>query len=76
MSTEVPINDDDILWNIHAYSEPGNIIRLEWGWTAGMSDDEIADIADDAPNWKDTVKITMENARALRDKLNKLLGEN
>jgi len=54
-----------------ATGEP--VIELEWGWTAGMSEELLKKYADDAPQGKDSVQTTLSMAIELRDELNKII---
>jgi len=74
----VPICTADILWEITPImkeEDGGTIIELHWGWTVGMSQEEIDEFPDDCPTGSSSVKTSLKGARALRDKLNDLLGD-
>lgn len=80
IETHVPIGFDDVYWAIHATEldlpkENDPIIQLEWGWAAGMSDEDMKDIAADAPTGKETVKTTLRMAIRLRDQLNVIIAK-
>ena len=77
---EVPIDSSDIFWKIYVVErsdldgrEP--VIQLEWGWTAGMSDEQMQRRADDAPKGKGFVRTTLSMARELRDDLSKIIDQ-
>jgi len=76
----VPIKADDILWNIHAKpvkvgTTPPIGVKLEWGWTAGKTEEELASYAHDAPTGSASVTTTLDLAIELRNKLNKIIKE-
>jgi len=50
-------------------------IQLEWGWTAGMTEEDMENYADDAPTGKDSVLTTVGMARELRDKLDEIIAQ-
>lgn len=52
----------------------GPVIELEWGWTGGMTEEEMEDLADDAPRGKDSVCTTLDSARELRDRLSEIIA--
>ena len=75
----VPIGPNDIFWRILAVpcGKDGEnpIIELRWGWTASMTPEELADLADDVPVGHSSVKTTLDMAKMLRDDLDRLIGE-
>ena len=79
--TNIPIDfRDDIYWNVYAEKmiRPGEtdpVIRMFWGWTAGLNHSELSEVADDSPKGEDYVYMGMEQAAMLRDTLNDLLEE-
>jgi len=83
--THVPIHDEDVFWRIHAIEVEmskdkrpaggGRVIQLEWGWTAGMSEEDRKNYAEDAPDWKYSVKTTIDMAKMLRDELDELINK-
>lgn len=80
MKHEVPIDPDSIFWKIYAIErsdlkEREPVIQLEWGWTAGMSDEDLKNIADDAPQGKGMVQTTLSMAKELRDDLDKIISK-
>jgi hypothetical protein len=77
-NSEVPIHFDEIYWSIFPIikKEPETgktLIELQWGWTAGMSEAELKNIAEDAPTGYDKVTTTLEMAKELRDKLTEII---
>lgn len=71
---------ESFYWIIHAKKEQREgekepVIRLSWGWTAGMSDEEKAYIAEDSPKGEEYVYLSRELAIDLRDKLDNLLKD-
>jgi len=52
----------------------GPVVELEWGWTAGMSEEEAGRCAADAPTGKDSVLTTLDMARGLRDRLSEIIA--
>ena len=84
METEVVLDSSSIFWKIYAkeVQTPPNeqpadkqpIIQLEWGWTAGMSEKDLENYAEDAPQGKETVLTTLQMAEELRDQLNEIIS--
>ena len=75
----VEVKSSDIMWNILVkktdrieWDEP--VIELSYGWTAGMTKEEIAELPDDCPSGHATVCIMLKQAIALRDRLNEIIG--
>jgi hypothetical protein len=66
-----------IIWRIFAMPHPADerepLIRLEWGWTAAMTDDQLRECADDCPMGHDSVVTGLEDAKFLRDELSRLI---
>lgn len=68
-----------IFWDIHAEplgyveEEELELVQLQWGWTAGCSQEFVSSLADDSPSGFDSLTITMEVVRDLRDRLNQIL---
>lgn len=52
----------------------GPVIELEWGWTAGMTEEDMENYADDAPTGKDSVLTTLDMAKGLRDRLDEIIS--
>jgi len=80
MKHEVTIPASSILWKINVVErsdlkEREPVIQLEWGWTAGMSDEELENYAEDAPRGKDVVQTTLSMAEELRDDLDKIIAQ-
>jgi len=82
--TQVPINDAEMYWDLHpvevtdipAGAGPvGNdkVVAIEWGWTAGLTEDEKKNYAEDAPDWKYSVKTTLPMAEEFYSRLGKLI---
>ena len=77
----IPISFDNIFWNIQVKQleeknreEP--IIELSWGWSAGMTDEEIKEeqeLDGDSPTHTERIRILLSQAAGLRDKLNDIL---
>jgi len=81
----VPIDDNSIYWMLKAREITGlpkgkqpcggnKVVQVEWGWSAGMSDEELANMADDAPNWKYSVRTTLEMAEEFHKELGDLIA--
>jgi len=86
LSKSVPIDDNSMFWMLHAREitglpkgkQPGGggkVVQVEWGWTAGMSEEEIANIADDAPDWRYSVRTTLDMAEAFHKELGELITQ-
>ena len=80
MEHVVPIDPSDVFWKVYAKeldlpSEKSTVIQLEWGWTAGMSEEELENYAKDAPEGKASVLTTLEMATELRDQLNEIISK-
>lgn len=81
----VKIDFDDMFWEIHVRdtgeTEGGkhrpkeSIIELSWGWTAGMSDEEIKNLADDSPTGHHSIRILSSQAERLKDKLTEAIDK-
>jgi hypothetical protein len=75
--TEVSLRFDDVFWNIVPIAidckDNGILVELQWGWTAGMSEEEIARLAEDSPQGCESVTTTLEMAKELRDKLDEIV---
>lgn len=77
--SEVEIPFDSIFWNIipvvRESKEDGTLVELQWGWTAGMLEEDLSNLAEDSPTGYDSVITTIDMARGLRDKLSKIIEE-
>ncbi len=80
--TEVPIREGDMFWKVYAKHDaeaqerhPAKhpIIELSWGWTAGMSPENISEMADDCPTGQYAVSTTLDFAKELRDNLDEII---
>ena len=85
----VEIPADAMRWKIHAKRLPdicGDVdgvpwvdeeasFELSWGWTANMTDEEVAKLADDCPKGKGSVITGLSLLKELRDELNVLIEE-
>ncbi len=80
----VPIDDESIYWMLHSREIVGlptkhlpiggsKVLQIEWGWSAGMSDEQLANLADDAPNWMYSVKTTLDMAEQFHKELGELI---
>jgi hypothetical protein len=73
----VPIKFDDIFWEVHVvktnrknFNEP--IVELQWGWSAGMTEEERQNIDKDSPNGYKSLPITLSAAIRLANEINNL----
>ena len=84
MDTSIELSDDCMYWNLHAKEiinipagkQPcgdEKVIQVEWGWTAGLTEDELKNLAEDAPDWKYSVKTTLPMAEEFYSRLGKLI---
>lgn len=75
----VPIGSGDIFWNLvpiaRETKRDGVLVELQWGWTAGMSEEDMKDYADDAPKGYNSVVTNLEMAKILRDNLDKIISK-
>jgi len=75
----VPIKASEIYWSVKPVlkeAEGGEqFVELLWGWTAGWSQERIDELAEDCPKGSASVKMSLAGARALRDRLDALLGD-
>ncbi len=81
--SHVPIDADEVYWEVEVIDHGdvghkgpiggGPMIQLQWGWTAGMTADQLKYVADDAPTGYDHMNITLEGAKRLREKLDILI---
>ena len=74
----IPIKFDDIFWEVQVvktdrknHNEP--IIELQWGWSAGMTDEERKNIDEDSPNGYKSLPITLSAAKRLANRINTLV---
>jgi len=81
----ISINDDDMFWQVRAIEDKnvpkdkqpvggGVVINLEWGWAAGMSNEDRKKLTDDSPLHRYSVKTTIDMAENLRNELNSILS--
>lgn len=77
--TEVVLKPEDIFWNIVPIVRDagldGIVVELQWGWTAGMTPEQMKNYAEDAPKGYDKVATNLDMARELRDKLNVIIEQ-
>lgn len=69
---------DSIYWKIiPIYKEVDGVklIEFQWGYTAGLSDEDLKNYADDAPSGYEKVTTTLDLAVTLRDELNKIIEQ-
>ncbi len=77
----VKIEFDSIYWNIQVFpmkeaKTNKKLIRLEWGWGAGLTDKERKELeADNTPAGYESVITTVDMAKMLVHKLNELIYE-
>ena len=50
-------------------------IRLEWGWDAGRTEEELAKRAEDCPSGKEYIYMNLHSIRKLRDDLTTILDK-
>lgn len=71
---------EDIFWCVRPFfvdgDEDGSLVQLQWGWTAGMTEKDFENLADDAPRGLGAVTMTFNDAIELRDKLTTLIEAN
>ena len=78
----VKIEFDSIYWNLQAFEAEEDktgkkLIRLEWGWGAGMTDEQRIDCEkDNCPAGYETVTTTLDGAAMLVVELVKILEKN
>ena len=81
MNNYVKIDFDSIYWNIQAFpmkeaKTNKELIRLEWGWGAGLTDKERKELeADNTPAGYESVTTTIDMAETLVSKLIKLIND-
>lgn len=70
---------NSIRWSIepivHEKLDEGIIIELQWGWTAGMTEEDLKNWADDAPTGYDYMITNLDLVEELRDKLNVIIDK-
>ena len=82
--TQVTINDAEMYWDLYPVEVTdmpdgkgpvGNdkVVAIEWGWTAGLTEDEKKNYAEDAPDWKYSVKTTLPMAEEFYSRLGELI---
>jgi len=75
---DVVLYSEDIRWDINVNTiENGGekVIELSWGWTAGMSDEQIAGLADDCPSGHASVLVNYDQALDLISELAATLSQ-
>ncbi|MCK9458203.1 MAG: hypothetical protein M0R80_00860 [Proteobacteria bacterium] len=72
----VEIDSQEVFWNVTLVPKenPGDnydskYAELQWGWTAGMSEEDLKNVADDAPKGYDYVRLLPDQAIDLRNQL-------
>lgn len=70
---EVEIKFSDIAWNVVPVAKEDDLIELQWGWTAGLTEEQLKDYAEDAPHGYESVTINKDFAKELIKKLVELL---
>jgi len=76
----VEIKPESMYWQVYA-KELDNIqgeepvIILEWGWTAGLTEEQLANYAEDAPMGREEVKTTLTMAKELKDQLDNIINK-
>lgn len=75
----IKIDFNDILWKIYVKSKRTDfeekLVVLEWGWTAGLTKEEIENIAEDAPKGHESVTIDISQAKELLTDLERVIKE-
>lgn len=75
----VEIKAEDVYWNIVPIVKEkegdGVIVQLQWGWTAGMSEKDLENYADDAPRGFNSVTTNLDMIEELRDKLTEIIDK-
>lgn len=75
----VPIDPKEMFWNILPMVKDagadGKVIQLQWGWTAGFSEEDLKRLADDSPRGYESVTTTVDMAKELVERLNKAIKE-
>lgn len=75
----IPIRSSNMLWVILAREGAPDrhvpTVVLEWGWDAGLTDEELAQRAPDAPRGKGTVRTTLDMAKSLHAELGQLIAQ-
>jgi hypothetical protein len=74
----IPIMFDDIFWEVHVVetnkkSRDEPIVELQWGWSAGMTDEERKIMDKDSPSGYKSLPITLSAAKRLANKINVLV---
>jgi hypothetical protein len=70
-----------VYWNIEAYPQREDktnnpLVRLEWGWGAGLTDEQRKiDEENNIPSSCETVTTTLEMAKELVERLNKIIND-
>lgn len=69
----VKVRDQKVPKGQAAVGEKPVHILLEWGWTTGMTEKEIAKLADDCPKGHEILRLSLSTARELHKNLGEIL---
>ena len=75
----VEIKAGDVYWNIvpkvTEKEGDGVLVELCWGWTAGMTEKDLENYAEDAPRGYESVTTNLDMVEELRDKLTEIIDK-
>lgn len=75
----IKIDFNDILWNVLVKPKRTDfeekLVVLEWGWTAGMTKEELENLAEDSPKGHDFVTMDISQAKDLLVRLETVIKE-
>jgi len=69
----IPVDSDPTDKHIGKEHEP--YVRLEWGWSAGLTEEKLATLAEDSPKGKDFLYTSLRSIKELRDDLTSILDK-
>lgn len=85
MSEEIQVGENEVLipfdavrWNIVPVvkeAEDAVLVELQWGWTAGMSEEDPKNVAEDAPTGYESVTTTVDMIDELIPKLMEIVDK-
>lgn len=74
---QIPLESNSILWRIypkvHVTENDGVLVELQWGWTAGMTEEDLENYAEDAPTGYESVTTNLDSIKELVEDLQNII---